>query len=150
MSGLAIAIAANVLLGLVLLGVLFRRRTADAERLTEPAQALEQYRLLHPRAGGSVSIAVDGRAALLELADGTVGLIERRGRRWSVRSVEPAELAGVEGKGDDVIAIRFADFGWPRSRLRLADPALRQHWIERLAVMQQVNKGQPSSGEHRA
>jgi hypothetical protein len=150
MSGLAIAIAANVLLGLVLLGVLFRRRIADAERLTEPAQALEQYRTLHPTAGGSVSIAVDGRAALLELVDGTVGLIERRGRRWSVRSVEQSELAGVDGEGDDVIAIRFADFGWPRSRVRLSDPVLRQHWIERLALMQHVNQGQPSSGGRRA
>lgn len=133
MDALAISIVANIVLGLVLFGVLYRRRGADSDRLTEPGQALAHYRSRWPTASGRVDLAVDGRAALLELADGSAGLVERCGRRWSVRALEPREILGVERASDGAILIRFADFGWPRARVQLSEPDTCRRWLERLA-----------------
>ena len=134
-DALTISIVANLVLGLVLLGVLYRKRGNDSERLTGPSQALERYRLRYPAASGRASLSADGRAALLELADGTTGLIERRGRRWNVRALEPREIAGVGRAADGAIVIGLADFGWPRARVQLSDFATSQRWIERLMAL---------------
>ncbi len=147
MNALVIAISANILLGFVLLGMLFRRRAADAERLTDSDQALCHIRRLLPSADGNVSLSADGLGALFELLDGTVGLIERRGRRWTVRVIEPGELVAVQVEGDR-ITIRFADFGWPRSYLQLPDPAIRRHWDERLAALLRATPARYSAGGH--
>lgn len=95
-NALTISIIANVVLGIVLLGLLYRKRESDADRLTEPEQALAHYRTCYPTANGHVDLAADGRAALLELADGSLGLVERCGQRWSVRVLEPREILGIE------------------------------------------------------
>lgn len=135
MNPLAIAIIANVVLGVVLLGLLYRKRGDDTERLTEPGQALDRYRMVHPTARGGASLAADGRAALIDLADGSLGLVERRGRRWNARALNPGEIAGVDDANDGAITIRFADFGWPKARVLLADPVDRRRWIDRLAAL---------------
>jgi hypothetical protein len=134
-NALTIAIVANIVLGIVLLGVLYRKRGSDSDRLTEPEQALARYRTRYPTASGRVDLAVDGRAALLELADGTVGLVERCGRHWSVRVLEPREIVGVERASDGALTVSFADFGWPRARVQLSEPDTCQRWIERLVAM---------------
>ena len=135
MNALAISIFANILLGLVLLGVLYRRRGTDTDRLTEPGQALAHYRTRYPTASGRVDLGADGRAALLELADGSLGLVERRGRRWNVRVLEPREILAVERASDGALTVGFADFGWPRARVQLSEPDARQRWMERLVAM---------------
>ena len=134
MNALAISIVANVVLGLVLFGLLYRKHGGDSDRLTKPEQALAHYRTRWPTASGRVDLAADGRAALLELSDGSAGLVERCGQRWSVRAVEPREILGVERASDGAIMIRFADFGWPRARIQLSDPDTCQRWMERLAT----------------
>jgi hypothetical protein len=135
MDALAISIGANVALGVVLLGILYGRRGVDEARLTDPDQALAQWRALDPRAHGRATLAADGRAALLELDDGSLGLVERRGRRWAARSLDPRELVGVDATDDGSITLRFADFGWPRACVRIADPALRGRVLDRLGAL---------------
>jgi hypothetical protein len=135
MGGLTVAILANIGIGVVLLAVLYRHRTSDPQPLTGPEQALTHYRALYPLAKGTATVAADGRAALLELADGTIGLVERRGRRWNVRAVSSSELLAVRREADEAITLCFADFGWPRSRVLLADADTRERWIGRLAAL---------------
>jgi hypothetical protein len=134
-NALAISIIANIVLGLVLFGVLYRKRGSDPDRLTEPEQALAHYRAHFPTANGRVDLAADGRAALLELSDGSVGLVERCGRRWSVRCLEPREILGVGRATDGAILVSFADFGWPRARVQLSGPDTSRRWIDRLAAL---------------
>lgn len=150
MDALTISIVANLVLGLVLLGLLYRRHENDSERLTEPEQALARYRVRYPTASGRVSLAVDGRAALLELADGTVGLVERCGRRWNVRLLQPREILGVERAVDGAIRLRFADFGWPRARVQLSDADACQRWVERLAALRAAVAPADERRAHRA
>lgn len=135
MDALTLSIAANIVLGLVLFGLLYRKRAQDSERLTEPEQALARYRTRYPTARGRVSLAADGRAALLDLTDGSVGLVERCGRRWNVRTLAPGEIVGVERARDGAIAVRLADFGWPRARVQLSDPDICRGWMERLRAL---------------
>lgn len=138
MDALTVSIAANIVLGLVLLGVLYSRRGSDSDRLTGPEQALARYRVRYLTASGRVSLAADGRAALLELTDGSVGLVERCGRRWSVRVLEPREIVGVDRASDGAITLRLADFGWPRARVQLSDPDICRSWMERLGAMREA------------
>ena len=135
MGGLTVAIVANFGIGIVLLAVLYRQRMSGPQPLTAPDQALARYRVLYPLANGTVTIATDGLAALLDLDDGTIGLVERRGRRWNVRAVSSLELLAVGRESDEAITLRFADFGWPRSRVLLADADTRERWIGRLAAL---------------
>jgi hypothetical protein len=150
MGALTIAIVSNIVLGGVLFGLLYRRRGNDTERLTGPEQALARYRIRYPRASGRVSLSADGRSALLALTDGSVGLIERCGQRWNARALEGREILGVERVGDGAIVVRFADFGWPRSRVQLADPETCRSWIERLAAMRAAAVAAPGPRVHRA
>jgi hypothetical protein len=135
MNVLAISIGSNVLLGIVLLGLLYRRRGPDRAQLADPAEALTHYRALDPAARGRATLASDGRAAFVELDDGGIGLVERRGRRWAARSLEANELAGVDATDEGAITLRFADFGWPRARVKIEDPVLRRRWLDRLGAL---------------
>lgn len=150
MGGLTVAIVANIGIGAVLLAVLHRQRTSDPQPLTGPDQALARYRTLYPLATGTATVAADGRAALLELTDGTIGLVERRGRRWNVRAVSSSQLLGVRREADESITLRFADFGWPRSRVRLADAQTLDRWIGRLAALRSAPVAPEGWGGRRA
>jgi len=145
-----ISIAANIVLGLVLFGVLYRKRATDSDRLSEPGRALALYRIRYPTAAGHVSLAVDGRAALLELTDGGVGLVERCGRRWNVRALEPREIVGVDRTGSSAITVRLADFGWPRARIQLPGPEICQGWMERLRALCETASSGPDRAVPRA
>ena len=135
MNALAISIGSNVVLGVVLLGLLYRRRGPDDARLDGPDEALIHYRAFDPAAEGSATLASDGRAALVELDDGSLGLVERRGRRWAARALDPSELAGFDANEGGVLTLRFADFGWPRAQVRLTDLETRRHWLDRLGAL---------------
>lgn len=147
MGELAVAIVANIGIGVVLLAVLYRHRLSDPQPLSGPDQALARYRTLYPLAGGKATVAADGLAALLELADGTIGLVERRGRRWNVRAVSSSEFLGLRREADETITLRFADFGWPRSRVLLADADTRERWIGRLTALRSAGAGPEGWGE---
>ncbi len=138
MDALVISIVANVVLGLVLFALLYGKRGSDSDRLTEPEQALARYRIRYPMATGRVSLAADGRAALIELTDGSVGLVEQCGRRWNVRVLEPGEIVGVDRARDGAIAVHFADLGWPRARIQLSDPDIFRDWMERLGALREA------------
>lgn len=138
MDALILSIAANIVLGLMLFGMLYRKRGRDSDRLAGPEQALARYRVRYPAAKGWVSLAADGQAALLDLTDGGIGLVERCGRRWNVRTLEPKEIIGVARSRDGAITVRLADFGWPRARIQLSDPGIRQGWLERLGAMREA------------
>ncbi len=150
MNALTISIVANIVLGLVLLGVLYRKRGGDPDRLTGPEQALARYRTRYPAASGRADLATDGRAALLELTDGSVGLVERCGRRWNVRTLEPREILGVDRARDGAITIRLADFGWPRARVLLSDPDTCRDWTERLGALREAAASGRERMVHRA
>lgn len=135
MSELAISIAVNVLLGFVLLALLYRRR-ADGLRLSGPDEAMEVFRRRFPDAQGEATVSSDGRAALIELGqDVGIGMLECQGHRWNARVLAPGEVCSVQFRSPDLIDIGTADFGWPRSRVRIAEAAGRAKWIARLGAI---------------
>jgi len=139
---LAISIAVNVLLGLLLLALLSRWGRRDNARLTGPEDAMTAFRVHFPDASGTATVAADGRSALVDLAPETgVGLLQRHGRRWNARILAPREIASVQVGGDGAIDVRFADFAWPRAAIRIEDGPVRAAWISRLDALKE--QGQP-------
>jgi len=129
---LAIAIAANVVIGAILLALFGLRRAPDGVRLTGPAEALAIYRRQFPEAAASAVVASDGLTALFPFPGrGKIGLLHRHGRRWCARELLPEDLRSVTADGD-TITISLTDFGWPRSHVRIADPGVRREWLSRL------------------
>ena len=129
---LAIAIAANIVIGVVLLALFAWHRAPGVVRLGDSDKALTLYRRHFPAATGDATVAADGLNALIFLEhDSRIGLVDRHGRRWNVRELTPGDLRSVAADGD-VITLSFADFGWPKSRIRIADPATRAVWLARL------------------
>ena len=129
---MTLAIVLNVVLGVVMLGLLWWRRSPDAATLASPEEALAQFRRHFPEATGRATLASDARGALLELEPGEVGLLLRDGRRWNARLLVPREVSRVRVIGENRIEIRFTDFAWPRAQLRIDDSGLRAAWVERL------------------
>jgi hypothetical protein len=137
MSELAISIAVNVVLGVALLAILRWRRVGDAVRLDGAPQASELFLQQFPGATGEATIANDGQSALISLdADGRVGLLQRHGRRWNARTLAPGEVSSAELKETAVIALKFADFGWPHAKIRIDDADARTRWLHRLQSLQ--------------
>jgi hypothetical protein len=132
---LAIAIAANVVLGIVLLGLFRWRGTADGVRLAGPAEALGLFRTHFPDAAvDAAALARDARTALIALRhDPAIGLIQRHGRRWNVRALQAEDLRSVAVVRGDTLRLELADFAWPRVDVRLEDADERAHWQARLA-----------------
>jgi hypothetical protein len=129
---LAIAIAANIVIGAILLALFALGRAPDGVRLTGPAEALAVYRRQFPKATGSAVVASDGLAAFFPLAGGgKIGLLHRHGRRWNARELVPEDLRSVTADGD-TITISLTDFGWPHSHIRIADAEVRREWVSRL------------------
>jgi len=150
MSNLALAIAVNLLLGAVLLALLVRLRGRDAVRLVAAAEALAQLRIHYPDAAGAVTLAADGRGALIELGGGTVGLLERRGGRWNARLLVAGDVAAVETDGENGLSLRFADFSWPRARLRLAGGDPLAFWTARLEALRGAVASRGGTDPHHA
>ncbi|MGO9512905.1 MAG: hypothetical protein ACLP2F_04580 [Steroidobacteraceae bacterium] len=133
MTELAISIAVNIVLGVVLLALLYWKRTGDAVRLAGAGEAMDLFAMHFPGAVGEATVAADHRSALIDLQRGSgVGLLQRQGRRWNARTLAPGEVSSVEADSDGTIELRFADFGWPRAQLRIADANARALWLERL------------------
>ena len=75
MSELLISIAVNLALGVILLALLYRKRTRDPVRLTLASEAMDIFRMHVPDALGAATLAADGRAALIDLQRGGTGLV---------------------------------------------------------------------------
>jgi len=130
---LLISIAVNVVLGILLLGLFAWKRNTDAIRLADPEEAMDVFRRYFPEAVGTATLAADRRAALIDLQPGgATGLLQRVGRRWNARLLVPREFSAVAVEPDGTIKLQFADFGWPRARLQIADPEARARWLVRL------------------
>jgi hypothetical protein len=129
---LAIAIAANILIGGILLALFAWRRAPDVARLAGPDEALAIYGRQFPETASSVTLASDGLAALVSLStESKIGLIHRHGRRWTARQLLPEDLRSVTVH-NETITVSLADFGWPSSHVLIADPQMRQDWFARL------------------
>jgi hypothetical protein len=132
---LAIAIAANVVLGCALLGLFAWNGGRDPPRLAGPEEALRIYREQFPDAEGAATVAAGGSAALIALRRGSIGVLHRHGNRWNARELQAEDLGAVTLAREDTIALAFRDFGWPRARFRIADPQLRARWLSRLGAL---------------
>jgi hypothetical protein len=140
MNELAISIVVNVALGLLLLALLCWKRSPDTARLAGPVEAVDIFLRQIAAAAGDVTVAADGRAALIDLnGDGRVGLLQRHGRRWNARALAAGEVRsaqfGDEDERADTIELRLADFGWPRAQIRIEDFAERTRWLRRLQAL---------------
>jgi hypothetical protein len=120
MKELLFPIGANLVLGVILLALLVWKRRPDTVRLLSDAEALAEFQRHFPEATGTATVSADGLAALIETATGP-GLLLRHGRRWNARMLAAQELAAVRTPDDATLELRFADFGWPRARLRFSD-----------------------------
>jgi hypothetical protein len=132
---LAIAIAANVVLGAVLLGLFLWRGSADGARLAGPSEALGVFRTHFPDATvEAATVGSDARTALIALRhDPAVGLIQRHGRRWNVRVLQAEDLRSVRIVRGDTLRLELVDFAWPRVEVRIEEADARAHWQARLA-----------------
>ncbi len=139
---LVIPIAANVVLGLMLLAIFAWLRARDPAGLASPDEALALFRQRFPGAGGTASVSADGRSALIALRqEPGVGLLHRNGRRWNARELLPDDLRAVRCLGDTIV-LTFADFGWARIRVRLANAEARELWFARLdALLKRTGAG---------
>jgi len=132
---IVIAIAANIVVGLILLALFAWYRSPGNARLSGPDEALSIYRQHFPDASGTVTVAADGLAALISLRPAPgVGLLQLHGKRWSSRELTPEDLRTIAVEGD-VINISLLDFGWPRCSVRIADPDSRADWVSRLNAL---------------
>ena len=129
---LAIAIAANVVIGAILFALFARHRAPDGVYLSGPGEALAIYQRQFLEPAGTVTVASDGLTALVLLRDESkIGLVHRHSRRWTARELLPEDLRSVTVNGE-TIALALTDFGWPRSQVRIADPETRTGWFVRL------------------
>jgi hypothetical protein len=129
---LAIAIAANIVVGAILLALFAWRRASGGVSLTSPEEAMAMYRRQFPDITASATVASDGLAALLLLTGSRkIGLLHRQGLRWCARELLPEDLRSATVDGEALV-IRLHDFGWPCSRVRIADPEVRGKWLLRL------------------
>jgi hypothetical protein len=133
---LVLAIAVNLVLGILLLALLYWKHTNDNVRLSSAEEALELFRAHFRDAIGKATVSADRRCALIELqTDGGIGVLERHGRRWNARLLGPRELASVRLGRDGCLRLRFADFGWPQARFIASDPDVRAQWLARLHAL---------------
>jgi|SRR5579872_1084907 len=143
---LVLAIAVNVVLGILLLALLYWKHTNDDVRLSSAEQALEIFRQHFPDARGTATVSADRRCALIELqSGGSLGILERHGRRWNARMLVPNEFSSVRLDREGCLRLKFADFGWPRARFRASDPQARALWLARLSALTAR-----AAGRHRA
>jgi len=136
MSELAISIAVNVGLGIALLGILRWKRVGDTARLAGAPEAIELFARQFPAAAGEATLADDGQSALLELnSDGCIGLLQRHGRRWNARMLAAGEVSSAELKDASTIKLKFDDFAWPHTQIRIGDADVRLRWLHRLQAL---------------
>lgn len=86
-----------------------------------------------------VALSRDGKAALLTLSDGRVGIVAVFSDRAVTRRLAPGAIR-VEA-GDDALVVRITDPSLSRVRLRLEDRE-RERWQGRFTLHQASRKAQ--------
>lgn len=144
---LLVPIATHLALGAVLAAMFAGYGRTAAESLRDPGDAVRHFRLAFPQTTGRVTLTADGAAALVEVADRrAIGILARRGGRWSARLLEPGELRRVAATGDTGLRLVFSDAGWSPVTLSLADATQRAYWRERLVPLAAVTEFVPAPG----
>ncbi len=83
----------------------------------------------HPATGALLEPS--GFAALIELEDGSTGLLWAMGDRVAGRVLKD----GVMQEDGTLLHIRIPDFTAPHIAVKINDPALRHIWVERLKTV---------------
>ena len=83
-------------------------------RLDDEAAARERFGDDHPDLEvRRVFLTADGRAAILDLADGRAGIVHALGGKFLTRLVGAADVAGAPRASGGRLALRLRDFTWP-------------------------------------
>jgi len=145
---IALGMAVNALLGVLLLALLRWRRREDGARLSGVEDALALFRHRYPDAAGRADVTEDHRGALIDLQSGGIGLLQRHGLRWNARVLEAGDLAACTLDATGSLHLKLADFGWPQAQVRLAEPATRTAWARRLTALAQAGRRPVSAARH--
>ncbi len=71
----------------------------------------------------SVWLTSDGKAAILELADGRAGIVHAMGGKFLTRIVNPSDVAGAPRASGSRLMLRLRDFTWPGGIFEFSDAA---------------------------
>jgi hypothetical protein len=127
LAGSLAGVAALVALSAWLFGVKLKAIDPDAVETLLKAER-PGFRL------GRVSIAVDGRSALVEDGhDGAIFIVVRQGDGLAPRRLDRPFLRRASQAGS-ALSLRFSDFTFPSARIDFADPAQARDWAARLAA----------------
>lgn len=118
-------VLAAIVVGGIALVVLVVHLTGGS-RVAEIASddaALERFLVDYPEVSATRCIlSIDRRDAVLELADGHVGLVHAIGRNYLTRFVNRGEMAAVpNAKEEAVVDLNTGDITWPRAHMHFAD-----------------------------
>lgn len=96
-------------------------RTAS---LTGEESARERFAVDYPDLPvKSVWLTSDGKAAILELADGRAGIVHAMGGKFLTRIVNPSDVAGAPRATGGRLMLRLRDFTWPGGIFEFAEAA---------------------------
>ena len=88
---------------------------------TSPDEAIVRFRIDYPEANvAACHISRNRRDAVLELADGHVGLVHAIGSKYLTRSIRGGEMA-TRATGKGTVEIDTHDITWPRARMEFED-----------------------------
>ncbi|MBB2202658.1 hypothetical protein [Gluconacetobacter tumulisoli] len=133
MNAVLFVLAVNLAVILACAGLFFLLRAPPPDAMPDPPALLAVFHAEYPDARPCDSVlADDGRAGLIWLADGAVGLVAGAGRHWRVRRLDSVAQCATRIAGEALV-LRFRDFAWPSARLVLCDAAVRRRWCERIA-----------------
>ncbi len=124
----ALTVVADVGIVALLTGyvhLVWSRRRAP---LTEAAAAHAFQREHGPAEVSEVLVLADGRTALVRLADGRLGAVTARGRGWSTRVLEPADVRAATRDGE-AVQLALRDYAHPRLTLRFPSAQARAEWL---------------------
>jgi len=147
MKELLFSIGVNLVLGVLLFALLLWKRRPDTVRLLSETDALAEFQRHYPEATGTATLSADGLAALIETASGP-GLLVAHARRWNARMLAAPELTAVSARDETSLELRFADFGWPRARLRFADRETASRCRARLETLVRSGTAAPADLHH--
>ncbi len=104
-----------------------RRRTPVTE-----ADAVAVWAREHaPSQAREVLLLADGRTALVRTAEGGLGVVAARGRGWTTRVLQPADVRGVSLRGE-AVRLRLRDYAHPALTLRFPSAETRSAWMRPL------------------
>jgi hypothetical protein len=109
-------------IALVVLAVHLSGGSRVAE-IADADAALDRFRIDYPEVEALRCIlSSDRRDAVLELADGHVGLVHAIGSKYLTRFVTRGEMAAVASATEDGgVDLNTGDITWPRAHMRFAD-----------------------------